>query len=123
MRPDGKGRIRSRACQKIGRSLRIAWRVASLGIEKCSQPPQLAGKKKNSIMTKNNYDDEDLLTAQEVCQIIGGITPKTLRDWNNNHRHKKSLCPLRIMAALSCIDMEMLSFFRKIQRHVLKKAA
>lgn len=49
-----------------------------------------------NIIPKKMYEDEDLLTPAEVCKIIGGVTPKTLRDWNNNHRHKKILAPIRI---------------------------
>lgn len=37
----------------------------------------------------------DLLTPQEVCKILGGITQKTLREWNINHRYKKTLSPIR----------------------------
>lgn len=47
-------------------------------------------------MNKKQYEDEDLLTPEQVCGIIGGVTPKTLRDWNNHHRHKKALAPIRI---------------------------
>lgn len=47
-------------------------------------------------MMKSKYDDEDLLKPEEVCEIIGGITPKTLRDWNNHHRHRDILAPIRI---------------------------
>jgi len=47
-------------------------------------------------VNKKQCEDEDLLTYQEVCRIIGGVTPKKLRDWNNHHRHKKALAPIRI---------------------------
>lgn len=29
-------------------------------------------------MIKKQYEDDDLLTPDEVCRIIGGVTPKTL---------------------------------------------
>ncbi len=32
---------------------------------------------------------DELLTPAEVCKMLGGITQKTLCDWNINHRHKK----------------------------------
>ncbi|CDG20650.1 conserved protein of unknown function [Xenorhabdus poinarii G6] len=41
------------------------------------------------------YKEDDLLTPEEVCKLLGGITPKTLADWNNKHRHKKILAPIR----------------------------
>lgn len=41
---------------------------------------------------------DDLLTPAEVCKMIGGITQKTLCDWNTNHRHKKTLAPIRFTA-------------------------
>jgi hypothetical protein len=41
------------------------------------------------------YKDDDLLTSEEVCKLLGGITQKTLADWNNKHRHKKLLAPIR----------------------------
>ncbi len=41
------------------------------------------------------YKDDDLLTPEQVCTLLGGITQKTLADWNNHHRHKKILAPIR----------------------------
>ncbi|ARF49142.1 helix-turn-helix transcriptional regulator [Pantoea stewartii] len=38
---------------------------------------------------------DELLTPAEVCKMLGGITQKTLCDWNINHRHKKILAPIR----------------------------
>jgi hypothetical protein len=47
-------------------------------------------------MTNNQTEhDDDLLTPEQVCEILGGITTKTLRDWNINHRHRKILAPIR----------------------------
>ncbi|BCZ42691.1 hypothetical protein SMGES_40170 [Serratia marcescens] len=47
-------------------------------------------------MNKNNEVSElDLLTPEEVCKLIGGVTTKTLRDWNKNHRHRQILAPIR----------------------------
>ncbi|WP_273803569.1 hypothetical protein [Providencia rettgeri] len=43
---------------------------------------------------KKKYHDDDLLSIQEVCVLIGGISPKTLADWNNNHKHRKILAPI-----------------------------
>ncbi len=37
-----------------------------------------------------------MLTPEEVCALIGGITTKTLCDWNNHHRHRKEiLAPIK----------------------------
>ncbi|AUU36036.1 hypothetical protein KC999_05475 [Proteus mirabilis] len=41
------------------------------------------------------YEDDDMLTPEEVCALIGGITTKTLCDWNNHHRHKEILAPIK----------------------------
>lgn len=46
-------------------------------------------------MNKQNENEEELLTPEEVCSLLGGITTKTLRDWNVNHRHKQILAPIR----------------------------
>lgn len=40
-------------------------------------------------------EDEPLLTPDEVCKMLGGITQKTLCDWNNHHRHRATLSPIR----------------------------
>lgn len=47
------------------------------------------------IVNKQNESDDDMLTPEEVCKLIGGITTKTLRDWNITHRHKQLLAPIR----------------------------
>ncbi|EPS5440266.1 helix-turn-helix domain-containing protein [Serratia marcescens] len=44
---------------------------------------------------KKEGTELDLLTPEEVCKLIGGVTTKTLRDWNNNHRHRQILAPIR----------------------------
>ncbi|HBL7133412.1 TPA: helix-turn-helix domain-containing protein [Serratia liquefaciens] len=44
---------------------------------------------------KKEGSELDLLTPEEVCKLIGGVTTKTLRDWNNNHRHRQILAPIR----------------------------
>lgn len=36
-----------------------------------------------------------LLTPDEVCELLGGVTSATLRQWNNTHRHRKLLAPIR----------------------------
>ncbi|MDA5497982.1 helix-turn-helix transcriptional regulator [Yersinia aleksiciae] len=46
-------------------------------------------------MITNAQTDDDLLTPQQVCDLVGGISTKTLRDWNINHRHRKVLAPIR----------------------------
>ncbi|CQH34823.1 helix-turn-helix transcriptional regulator [Yersinia enterocolitica] len=46
-------------------------------------------------MITNTQTDDDLLTPQQVCDLVGGISTKTLRDWNINHRHRKVLAPIR----------------------------
>lgn len=51
-------------------------------------------KKEEMNVPKKKYQDDDLLTIPEVCQLIGGISSKTLSDWNNNHRHKEILAPI-----------------------------
>ncbi len=37
----------------------------------------------------------DLLTPEQVCVMLGGVTTKTLREWNVNHRHRELLAPIR----------------------------
>lgn len=49
---------------------------------------------------KKEYQDDDLLTIDDVCEIIGGISPKTLADWNNTHRHKAVLAPIRFTSKM-----------------------
>ncbi|HFF8940539.1 DNA-binding protein [Serratia marcescens] len=44
---------------------------------------------------KKEGTELDLLTPEEVCKLIGGVTTKTLRDWNKNHRHRQILAPIR----------------------------
>ncbi|HFJ4332879.1 TPA: DNA-binding protein [Serratia liquefaciens] len=44
---------------------------------------------------KNEGTELDLLTPEEVCKLIGGVTTKTLRDWNRTHRHRQILAPIR----------------------------
>ncbi|CND56652.1 DNA-binding protein [Yersinia pseudotuberculosis] len=46
-------------------------------------------------MITSTQTDNDLLTPQQVCDLVGGISTKTLRDWNINHRHRKVLAPIR----------------------------
>ncbi|MGR3754964.1 helix-turn-helix domain-containing protein [Edwardsiella anguillarum] len=46
-------------------------------------------------MSNKEKKSAELLTPQQVCELIGGITPKTLREWNIHHRHKKLLTPIR----------------------------
>ncbi len=38
---------------------------------------------------------DELLTPEQVCEMLGGITTKTLTLWNNAHRHRKILAPIR----------------------------
>lgn len=49
-------------------------------------------------MMKIIYKNNDLLTPDEVCHVLGGITRKTLVYWCNKHRHKKLLAPIRFSA-------------------------
>lgn len=51
-------------------------------------------KEETNTPKKKVYDDDDMLTIQEVCALIGGISSKTLADWNNTHRHRKTLAPI-----------------------------
>lgn len=46
-------------------------------------------------MGKISENADELLTPEEVCKLLGGITTKTLRAWNIDHRHKKVLAPIR----------------------------
>ncbi len=46
-------------------------------------------------MSIQQEKDDDLLTPEEACALLGGITTKTLRDWNNKHRHRSVLAPIR----------------------------
>lgn len=39
--------------------------------------------------------DTNLLTPEQVCAKLGGITTKTLREWNVSHRHRALLAPIR----------------------------
>ncbi len=51
-------------------------------------------------MTKTNEaNDDDLLTPDEVCEILR-ITQKTLCEWNNTHRHRQLLAPIRFSAKI-----------------------
>lgn len=47
-------------------------------------------------MSKPFYDDDNLLTPAQVCKIIGGVASKTLREWNDHHRHRKVVAPILI---------------------------
>ncbi|MDD9338552.1 MAG: hypothetical protein PV362_02590 [Providencia heimbachae] len=49
---------------------------------------------------KKEYHDDDLLSIEDVCELIGGISPKTLADWNNNHRHRATLAPIRFTSKM-----------------------
>lgn len=40
-------------------------------------------------------DVDTLLTPDQVCEMLGGVTAKTLREWNNSHRHRQVLAPIR----------------------------
>lgn len=40
-------------------------------------------------------DDDSLLTPEQVCLMLGGVTTKTLREWNVNHKYRKILSPIR----------------------------
>lgn len=46
-------------------------------------------------MKLKEQKDESLLTPEQVCEMMGGITTKTLREWNSKHRHRKTLAPIR----------------------------
>lgn len=45
-------------------------------------------------MTKTHAANDDLLTSDEVCEILR-ITQKTLCEWNNTHRYHQLLAPIR----------------------------
>ncbi|WP_407575383.1 DNA-binding protein [Raoultella terrigena] len=49
-------------------------------------------------MKPQNLSDDDLLTPDEVCKLLGGITQKTLCAWNIHHRHRATLAPIRFSA-------------------------
>lgn len=51
-------------------------------------------------IAKKQYQDNDLLNIEEVCELIGGISSKTLADWNNTHRHRKVLSPIRFTSKI-----------------------
>ncbi|OXS14911.1 DNA-binding protein [Zobellella denitrificans] len=38
--------------------------------------------------------EDALLTPEQVSEMMG-ITPKTLRQWNQSHRHRHLLAPIR----------------------------
>lgn len=46
-------------------------------------------------MVAKEYKDNDMLTPEEVCALVGGISTKTLCDWNNKHRYRKILAPIK----------------------------
>ncbi|MDO6525410.1 hypothetical protein Q4519_06905 [Motilimonas sp. 1_MG-2023] len=46
-------------------------------------------------MNQPEQQGDTLLTPEQVCELLGGITCKTLREWNNVHRHRKTLAPIR----------------------------
>ncbi|MFP2768365.1 hypothetical protein [Oceanisphaera sp. KMM 10153] len=43
---------------------------------------------------------DTLLTPDQVCALLGGVTTKTLREWNNTHRHREVLAPIRFTQKL-----------------------
>ncbi|WP_180816779.1 hypothetical protein [Arsenophonus endosymbiont of Aphis craccivora] len=51
-------------------------------------------------IAKKQYQDNDLLNIEEVCELIGGISSKTLADCNNTHRHRKVLSPIRFTSKI-----------------------
>lgn len=63
---------------------------------------------------KNEVDELDLLTPEEVCKLIGGVTTKTLRDWNIKHRHRETLAPIRFTHKLVRYERQnVLAFIAK----------
>jgi hypothetical protein len=63
---------------------------------------------------KNEVAELDLLTPEEVCKLIGGVTTKTLRDWNINHRHRETLAPIRFTHKLVRYERQnVLAFIAK----------
>ena len=48
---------------------------------------------KNSAMSPQQ---DEILRPDEVCAMLGGISRKTLCGWNNTHKHRKILAPMRI---------------------------
>ncbi|EAV7503853.1 helix-turn-helix domain-containing protein [Kluyvera ascorbata] len=54
--------------------------------------------------------DNDLLTPDEVCEILR-ITQKTLCEWNNTHRHRQLLAPIRFSAKVVRYERRSLKAF------------
>ncbi|AOM39253.1 helix-turn-helix domain-containing protein [Xenorhabdus hominickii] len=64
------------------------------------------------------YKDDDMLTPEEVCGLLGGISQKTLADWNNNHRHKKLLAPIRFTSKFIRYEYKNVMAFKEKCRSV-----
>ncbi|AJJ06494.1 DNA-binding protein [Yersinia pseudotuberculosis] len=47
------------------------------------------------MINETKTTNPDWLTPEQTCILLGGITTKTLRDWNINHRHRAILAPIR----------------------------
>lgn len=63
---------------------------------------------------KYEVAEPDLLTPEEVCKMIGGVTTKTLRDWNKKHRHRQLLAPIRFTHKLVRYERQnVLAFIAK----------
>jgi hypothetical protein len=52
------------------------------------------GLMKMALQMQRSLEDSALLTPEQAAEMMG-ITPKTLREWNNNHRHRQVLSPIR----------------------------
>lgn len=53
---------------------------------------------KNNVVEKPSVqdgDNEELIPPEKVCEMLGGISQSTLREWNNTHKHRKALAPIR----------------------------
>lgn len=60
---------------------------------------------------KQSESNNDLLTPEEVCKLLGGITQKTLRDWNNHHRHRNTLAPIRFTSKVVRYERKNIAAF------------
>jgi hypothetical protein len=52
------------------------------------------GLMKMALQMQRSLEDSALLTPEQAAEIMG-ITTKTLREWNNSHRHRHVLSPIR----------------------------
>lgn len=64
----------------------------------------------NAQQIKNDRE----LTPQEACEVLGGISQKTLIQWTRSHRHRSFLAPIRYSARrVRYLESQLCEFKRR----------